>query len=359
MRYIEGGYVENITGVLLSSTSSKKQLINKEEFSFMKKLLVLVLSVVMVLSIAAIAMADPTITINGELAVTDQWGSTTVAGSGYGRLNGDDTSNVKITAALNDDVSAVFQIDVPFNYGQNGTDIESPQKTQSAYFDNSYIQVKNVAGGIFKIGKTGWQAPGLDINERNSTGFQTDPNGDEDNTLLNAVYAYPVADTGFTVTGGYQFAHNAATALVDNAQNVDGMFAVDANYTKDQIIGDVFYNTLNDSYDVLVGYKLTDAFTVKAMVGETGNKEIWSDDTTTNKLKQFSNDGVVLAYADGAFKATLEYDGWAKDFKDHDSAEYVRVAYTFANGFGVQYDWNNDTTGNKTTGNQIMAFVKF
>lgn len=327
----------------------------------MKKLLVLVLSIVMVLGFAAIAMADVTITTNGELAVTDQWSSAKGATNGYGRLNGDDTSNIKFTAALNDDVSAVFQIDMPFNAGQNATDAFATKISQSAYFDNSYIQVKNVAGGTFKIGKTGWQAPGLDINMRNSKGFQTDPNADEDNSLLNVVYAYPVADSGFTVAAGYQFAHSAPTAW----ENLDGMAAVDVNYTKDQIIGDVFYNTLDASYDVLFGYKVTDAFTVKVMVGETGDKDISTNDKIS---KQYSNDGVVLAYADGGFKATLEYDAWAtgdKNFAPADptgketGCEYVRLQYTFANGFGVQYDWNNDSDGNKTTGNQIMAFVKF
>jgi hypothetical protein len=322
----------------------------------MKKLLVLALSVVMILAFAAVSMAAATVTIGGELAVTNQWGSAD-GNTGYGRLNGDDSSNVKITAALNDDVSAVFQIDLPFNLGQTGTTISDTWGNSNAYFDNSYIQVKNLAGGTLKVGRTGWQSPGLDINMRNAKGYESDPNGDADPALINVVYAYPVADSGFTVTGGYQFAHTGAEVQTNTWENLDGMGAVEVNYTKDQYIADAFYNALDASYDVMFGYKVTDAFTVKVMTGDTGNKDI----ATNVTLTQYNNKGLVLNYTANGLYAIAEYDSndTSNPNRTCDNADFVRLGYTFANGFGLQYDWNNNTPGNNNSNNQIMAFVKF
>lgn len=340
----------------------------------MKKLLVIALAAMLVLGFAAIAMADPSVAINGEVAATFGWSSASGANGNtfYGRMNGDDQTNIKFTAALNDDVSAVIQIDFPTIWGQNvgnsnylsGTLIptltpsgQNLPVNNAAYFDNTYIQVKNLYGGTLKVGKTGWESPGLTINMRNSTGFENDPGNDTDDSMINAAYVVPVAD-GLTVGVGYEMA-NPDASINTAWENCDGMAAVDINYTKDQLILDGFYNTWDTSYDILVGYKVTDAFVVKVMNGSNGDIFLYNGE----KKSQYNNTGAELNYTIGAFNAVLEYDSWANGYAAANnvanSCEYLRLSYKFSNGFALQYDINNNSAGNNTYGNQLMAKVNF
>ena len=290
MRYIGRGYVENITGYLAVPVV-KKYLNNKEEISYMKKLLVLALAVVMVLAFAAVSMAAPTVTVGGLVAfeTVNTTDLTKVV------MNDIDCTNIHVVGQLSDDVSVHAQLDFGNAAGKNDITLINP------YWDATYLQVANFGPGTLQMGHTTWGTTGLDI--------------------LSSASGMGVFDFNYEVAlGGGLKVKLGDTVATDAAFASNLPNAVQVNYSQDAITANVYYAPFNSSYDVYFAYKLSDTVTLKVVDG-AGAKVTGVD--------QKSQYGVEAAFAQGALGGFLEYDNLATN-----NAQITgQVSYAMDNGF--------------------------
>ena len=255
----------------------------------MKKLLVLALSVVMVLAFAAVSMAASTVTVSGAVVLEIQNNSTATTTTAV--MNDIDNTNIKVSAKLNDDVTAQAQLDFgTFNVGANQV---------VPAWDATYLQVANFGPGTLQMGHTTFGTSGLDILSC-ATGMGT----------YDANYE-------FALGGGLKL--KLADTVVTNGTN-----AVQLNYASDTLGGNIYYNTADKSYDVLVSYKMG-AVKFQAVDGKnsTGGTAY----------------GVEVIYTQDALGAFFEYDNCVGDKAQEDA----QISYTMDNGFATIFRViNND-----------------
>jgi|GEM_PF-4235307 hypothetical protein len=277
----------------------------------MKKLLVLAVSALLVFGMSAFAMADPAVTLHGEIdGVADMTHSTSTAGGQF-----------TIDAAVNPNVS--FESEFTwggFNKGYNATGVNPEVGTDLAATamgptDHYFVNVKGAYGSL----KTGWTD--------NWTGQKLDQIGSQiynegKRHGANFIYTTPVFDK-VSASLGYEPQTRDAAVLVDYTAD---KYGVEFAYSKP---GDAKAGTIGDNGDMNI--------TSTQVNGLTNTDASYG----VNAYYNIMNGAVVYGqYAIKSAKTTLNPDG--------DATLAVGAKYNTGKGFWGEGEYGQLNSDSKT-----------
>lgn len=252
----------------------------------MKKLLVLALVAIMVLSLAAASMAA--VTVGGEVKVKVDLQNTTTSL---------DSAKVKVTAAVNDSVTGYLEI-----AKASITDADGLTATQnSAAIGDAYIKVM-IGEGTLQTGKFGFGCGGLD--------------------LLTKACADLAGNYGQNVTTYEMPLGDALKAKIGYAYG-PGNYAFNVAYAQDAIGANLYYQSLGGA----TAYALNGSYTMDAL-------KVYLQYGSTTASTSVTVVGAKYSVPDTSWFGILEYDVAGTDA----NAWAIRVGNTFANGIAMEFN---------------------